>query len=87
MSSFPTTRQYSRSANEYYCYCKDCDDGDNDINEVSKFVRLGCTCILHYHCLIQYIRSKLGDRISMSLNGISCPYLSLIHISEPTRPY
>ena len=44
MSSFAFTRQYSRSSNEYYCYCRDCDDGDNDINDVSKFVRLGCTC-------------------------------------------
>ena len=74
MSSFDYTRGLSdgtRQSNAYYCYCYDCDDGDNDINDVSKFVRLGCTCISHYHCLIQYVRSKLGDRISMSLNGIS----------------
>ena len=77
MSSFAFTRSLSegtRQSNAYYCFCNDCDDGDNDINDVSKFVRLGCTCISHYHCLIQYVRYKLGDRISMSLNGISCPY-------------
>ena len=76
-SLFPTARSLSdgtREAKEYYCYCYDISDGDNNLNEVSKFVRLGCRCILHYHCLIKYIRYKLGDRLSMSLNGISCPY-------------
>jgi len=74
--TFPFTRELSDGTREekgYYCFCYDCDDGDNDINNTSKFVRLGCTCITHYHCLIQYVRYKLGDRLSMSLNGISCP--------------
>jgi len=77
MAAFAFTRALSdgtRDAKDYYCYCYDIDDGDNDINDTSKFVRLGCQCISHYHCLIQYIRSKLGDRLTMSLNGISCPY-------------
>ena len=77
MTSFALIRQLSdstRKNNSFYCYCYDYNDGDNDINNTSKFIRLGCNCILHYHCLIQYIRSKLGDRLSMSLNGISCPY-------------
>ena len=77
MPQFALTRALSydgRAANEYHCFCMDCDDGDNDINKVSKFVRLGCRCVLHYHCLIQYVRSKLGDRLTMALRGISCPY-------------
>ena len=76
-ASFPLTRQLSdnsRISNTFYCFCRDYDDGDNDNCNTSKFVRLGCQCIIHYHCLIQYIRSKLGDRMTMSLNGISCPY-------------
>jgi len=47
MSSFACTRGLSdgtRQSNQYYCFCFDFDDGDNDINDVSKFVRLGCTC-------------------------------------------
>ena len=77
MPQFALTRALSydgRAANEYHCFCMDCDDGDNDINDVSKFVRLGCRCVLHYHCLVQYVRSKLSDRLTMSLRGISCPY-------------
>ena len=77
MASFQLTRELSdgaRKAQTFYCYCYDCDDGDNAINNTSKFLRLGCKCILHYHCLIQYVRYKVGDRLSMSLNGISCPY-------------
>jgi len=78
MSTFGLTRQLSdgsRELNLYYCYCGDCDNGDNDINSgISKFVRLGCKCVLHYVCLIQYLRYKLGDRLTMSLNGIACPF-------------
>jgi len=77
MSQFALTRALSydgRTAKDYHCFCFDCDDGDNDINDVSKFVRLGCRCVLHYHCLVQYVRSRLGDRLTMSLSGISCPY-------------
>jgi hypothetical protein len=77
MSSFSLTRQLSensRTSNQYYCYCLDCDSGDSDSSSTSKFVRLGCGCILHYVCLIQYLRSKLGDRLTMSLNGIACAY-------------
>ena len=65
----------SRELNLYYCYCGDCDNGDDDISSgISKFVRLGCRCVLHYVCLIEYLRHKLGDRITMSLNGIACPF-------------
>ena len=55
MSEFALARALSdgaRQANEYHCFCYDCDDGDNDIDDVSKFVRLGCRCVLHYHCLV-----------------------------------
>lgn len=37
-------------------------------------MRLGCGCVIHYHCLIQYIKFKIGDRLTMSLRGMSCPY-------------
>ena len=78
MSVFPLIRGVSyptRDSKGFYCFiCRDYESGDNDSNEVSKFVRLGCRCISHYHCLIQYIRSKLGNRLKISLNGISCPY-------------
>jgi len=77
MSSFGLARALSdgtREASKFDCFCGFIDDGDNAINDTSKFVRLGCQCISHYHCLNHYIRSKLGDRLTMSLNGISCPY-------------
>lgn len=39
------------------------------------FIRLGCGCVIHYHCLIRYIKFKIiHDRRTISLNGISCPY-------------
>ena len=77
MSEFPLARSLSdgsRALNAFDCFCYDYDDGDNNIDDVSKFIRLGCQCIVHYHCLSQYVRGKLGDRLIMSLNGISCPY-------------
>lgn len=66
---FAFTRQASQNA-VGYCFCGDDDNNDNRENTL----RLGCRCIVHYGCLITYIYSKLNDRLTMSLNGISCPY-------------
>jgi hypothetical protein len=41
-------------------------------------VVLACGCMIHYECLILYIRSHLGDRITLlshGKNGILCPYI------------
>ena len=37
-------------------------------------LRLGCGCAIHYHCLVAYLQSKIGDRATMSVRGIACPY-------------
>ena len=78
MSQFALTRALSyngRAAKEYHCFCMDYDDDDGDDNaddngdddvKSTKFIRLGCQCVLHYHCLVQYVHSKLGDRLTMS---------------------
>jgi len=79
MSSFALTQQLSdesRISKSFYCFCHNFDDGDNEIGNTSKFVRLGCQCIIHYDCLIQYIHHKFGDRTcGISNNGINCPYM------------
>ena len=38
------------------------------------FIRLGCGCVIHYHCLTRYVRHKIDDRSTMSLSGMACPY-------------
>jgi len=79
MSSFALTQQLSdesRISKSFYCFCYNYDDGDNEIGSTSKFVRLGCQCIIHYECLIQYINHRLLDRTcGISNNGINCPYM------------
>lgn len=80
MSSFALTQQLSdesRISKSFYCCCYNYDDGDNEIGSTSKFVRLGCQCIIHYDCLIQYIHNKFDkDRTcGISNNGINCPYM------------
>ena len=48
---------------ECFCYVEKAGRGAGDI-------RLGCMCLVHYDCLVQYIRSQLGDRSSL-LNSMS----------------
>ena len=36
-------------------------------------VRLRCRCVLHEQCMVAYVRSKLGDKASISDKGIPCP--------------
>lgn len=47
-------------------------------------IKIACQCVLHYECLVRYIRNQLGDRISLlrhGKEGILCPYI----ISETCR--
>lgn len=37
-------------------------------------IRLRCRCVLHEHCMITYIRSKLEDKTQVSDQGIPCPF-------------
>lgn len=36
--------------------------------------RLGCECIIHFHCFVSYLASRLDDRLTMALDGVACPY-------------
>lgn len=60
------------------CFC---------IEEVGKGgqhdLRLGCQCLVHYDCLVLYLREKLRDRAALfaampdkAHRGIHCPYYS-----------
>ena len=87
--TFAFTRQLSHGS-KTYCFCGEYDNDDNNSNDNNKnnndnndndndnngenSLRLGCRCIIHYGCLITYIYSKVNNRLTMSLNGISCPY-------------
>ena len=54
----------------YECFCTDPVNGD------IGHLRLKCMCLIHYHCLVSYIRSKLGDKSSFVIGeGICCPYM------------
>ena len=64
------------------CFCF----SDDKVGRGAGDLRLGCMCLVHYHCLVSYIRSSLGDksRLMQVLNtsdddqttGIPCPYYS-----------
>ena len=47
---------------------------DEMVVDAALYIRLGCRCVLHYHCLVQYLHHKINDRLTMSLFGISCPF-------------
>lgn len=54
----------------YECFCTDPVNGD------IGHLRLKCMCLIHYHCLVSYIRSKLGDKSSFFIGkGVCCPYM------------
>ena len=40
-------------------------------------IRLGCSCLFHYHCLVRFIKMELGDKEALIRNsdggGIICP--------------
>jgi len=80
---FRLVRQLSYQSGErsMECFCMEplgvCRDDD---------VRLGCGDAVHYHCLVHHINSKMGDRATMDLRGICCPYGGACssHHAEPT---
>ena len=69
------------------CFCF----GDEKVGRRAGDLRLGCMCLVHYDCLISYIRVSLGDKarlmrtLSVSddnqITGIICPYYSP-HVSQ-----
>ena len=56
------------------CFCLD------PVSTPEDGVRLRCRCILHEHCMVAYVRSKLEDRTSVSDRGIPCPYACGNHV-------
>lgn len=71
-------RQLSNKVGEeLQCFCRDSTRplgslvaGERRVDDL----RLGCGCVLHYDCFINYIRYKMGDRLGMDLRGFACPY-------------
>ena len=67
---------------EMDCFCF----GEEKVGRRPGDLRLGCMCLVHYDCLVAYIRVSLGDKarlmrtFSMSddsqMTGILCPYYS-----------
>lgn len=60
--------------NDINCFCGDLALDKEDAIDPALYMRLGCRCVLHYHCLVQYLHYKIDDRLTMSLRGICCPY-------------
>ncbi len=74
---FALARQISDegiSMNDINCFCGDLALDKEDAIDPALYMRLGCRCVLHYHCLVQYLHYKIDDRLTMSLCGICCPY-------------
>ena len=75
MAAFRLSRQLTLSQGDGLsqskknCFCLDFTDDPSTL-----FMRLGCNCVIHYHCLVQHLQHSIGDRINMNLQGISCPY-------------
>lgn len=49
--------------------------------------RLGCECIIHFHCFTSYLASRLDDRLTMALDGVACPYGEGCQSHENGTPY
>ncbi len=78
--AFALARQISDEGicnDELNCFCGDLAFNDETIVDAALYMRLGCKCVLHYHCLVQYLHYKIDDRLTMSLYGISCPFGSM----------
>ena len=75
MAAFRLSRQLTLSQGDGLsqskknCFCLGFTDDPSTL-----FMRLGCNCVIHYHCLVQYLQHRIGDRRNMNLLGISCPY-------------
>ena len=75
--SFVLARQISEegiSNDELNCFCGDFSVNCTNVEDSALYLRLGCRCVIHYHCLVQYLHYKINDRVTMSLFGIGCPY-------------
>ena len=70
-------RLYSGVREPTACYCGHVSSRDN-VTEVS--VRLGCSCLVHLHCLVPYIQAALGndqlyfEKTQDEKRGIVCPF-------------
>ena len=43
-------------------------------------VRLRCRCVVHEHCMVRYLRSKLEDKTMISDRGVVCPFSCGKHV-------
>lgn len=71
---FALARQYSPRGDRggvEECFCTD-KLGETKGN--ADDLILGCGDAIHYHCLLRYCQMKIGDRTTMGLQGIVCPY-------------
>ena len=67
-----------KGTRELTCFCTEpLGVGAGDLDDL----RLGCGCAIHYHCLVAYLQSKIGDRgaagrgdaaVVRSLLAVSC---------------
>ena len=71
--------------------CSICKNGDQLVgkNEVLD-MRLGCSCLFHFHCLVHFIKAALGDKETLVRNsdglGIVCPnYVADICSATPEK--
>lgn len=75
----PVLRQASTNAALENIQCGFCDE---DIKAELGHLRLGCRCLVHYGCIVSYVRSKLEDRSTIKERGIPCPYGPLCKAQE-----
>ena len=69
------TRQYSnKDRTETVCPLCYCTMGSVTEETSVADLRLGCGCLLHYMCFVDYVRAKMNDRLGMDARGIPCPY-------------
>jgi hypothetical protein len=73
---------------EKNCYCTD------NVGKSVGDLRLGCGCLVHYQCLVKYIRVKLEDKNALlnsfgkqKENGIVCPYALADECNNGERYY
>ena len=55
---FALARQISDEGicmNDINCFCGDLAVDQENVIDPALYMRLGCMCVLHYHCLVQYL--------------------------------
>lgn len=60
------------------CFCTD------RIESKPGNLRLKCNCLVHYDCLVSYIRSKTAEEMRKA-KGVGCPYLKAGVCGYPDR--